>query len=83
MNAHLERFFGSVKTEYLHKLSIFGETSTRRAVRSLLAHYHTERIHQGLNNELVVPVDRLPDVDAEIETAERLGGLLRSYRRAA
>ena len=26
---------------------------------------------------------KAPDIDAEIETTERLGGLLRSYRRAA
>jgi hypothetical protein len=36
-----------------------------------------------LGNELIVPMDRPPDIDAEIETTERLGGLLRSYRRAA
>ena len=36
-----------------------------------------------LDNKLIVPMDRPPDVDAEIETTERLGGLLRSYRRAA
>lgn len=52
-------------------------------IRSFLGHDHTERNHQGLGNELIVPVDRPPDIDAEIETTERLGGLLRSYRRAA
>ena len=83
LNAHLERFFGSLKSECLHKLILFGETATRKAVRSFLEHYHTERNHQGLGNELIVPMDRPPDLDAEIETTERLGGLLRSYRRAA
>jgi hypothetical protein len=46
-------------------------------------HYHSERNHQGLGNELIVPLDRPPDINAKIETTERLGGLLRSYRRAA
>ena len=83
LNAHLERFFGSLKSECLYKLILFGENATRRAVRSYIAHYHTERNHQGLANELIVPMDRPPDMEAEIETTERLGGLLRSYRRAA
>ncbi|MDE0866299.1 MAG: integrase core domain-containing protein [Rubripirellula sp.] len=83
LNAHLERFVGSLKSECVHKLILFGKTATRRAVRSFLAHYHTKRNHQGLNNELIVPMDRPPDIKAEIETTECLGGLLRSYRRAA
>ena len=83
LNAHLERFFGSLKSECIHKLILFGENATRRAVRPYFAHYHTERNHQGLGNELIVPMVRPPDMDAEIESTERLGGLLRSYRRAA
>ena len=83
LNAHLERFFGSLKSECLYKLILFGETAARKAVRVYLAHYHTERNHQGLGNELIVPMDPPPELDAEIETTERLGGLLRSYRCAA
>ena len=83
LNAHLERLFGSLKSECLYELILFGENATRKAVRSFLDHYHTARNHQGLGNELIVPMDRPPDVDADIETTERLGGLLRSYRRAA
>ena len=83
LNAHLERFFGSLKSECLHRLILFVETATRKAVRAFLVHYHTERNHQGLGNELIVPFERPPDIDAEIKTSERLGGLLRSYRRAA
>jgi len=83
LDSHLERFFGSLKSECLHRLILFGENATRKAVRTFLVHYHTERNHQGLDNKLIVPMDRPPDIDAEIETTERLGGLLRSYRRAA
>ncbi len=36
LNAQLERFFGSLKTECLHKLILFGEKATRRAVRAFL-----------------------------------------------
>ncbi len=61
-NAHLERFFGSLKTECLHKLILFGETTTRKAVRAFVTHYHTERNHQGLENELIVPLVKPPDM---------------------
>ncbi len=83
MNAHLERFFGSLKSECLNRLILFGEPATRNAVRQFLVHYHTERNHQGLSNELIVPLGHPPDISAQIEITERLGGLLRSYRRAA
>jgi len=83
MNAHLERFFGSLKSECLDRLILFGEKSMRNAVNQYLEHYHAERPHQGLGNELIVPFDQPTNADAKIETTERLGGLLRSYRRAA
>ena len=41
------------------------------------------RNHQGLDNKLIVPLEPPPDVDAEVKTTERLGGLLRTYRRVA
>ena len=83
MTAHLERIFGSLKSECLHRLILFGESATRNASSQYLEHYHAERCHQGLENNLIVLMERPPDVNAEIETTERLGGLLRSYRRAA
>ena len=83
MNAHLERFFGSLKHECLHRLVLFGETAMRKAVNQYLEHYHAERCHQGLGNNLIVTMEHPPDANAELETTERLGGLLRSYRRAA
>jgi transposase InsO family protein len=83
MNAHRERFFGSLKSECLSRLILFREKSMRNAVGQFLFHYHTERPHQGLNNELIVPLEQPPIFGDKIETNERLGGLLRSYRRAA
>ncbi|WP_146402377.1 integrase core domain-containing protein [Planctomycetes bacterium CA13] len=73
MNAHLERFFGSLKSECLYKLILFCETATRKSVRGFLIHYHTERNHQGAGNELIVPLKYPPDVSAKIETTERRG----------
>jgi len=36
-----------------------------------------------LNNQLIVPFEKPPDISKPIETTERLGGMLKSYRRAA
>ena len=46
-----------------------------------LEHYHTERNHQGIGNELI---DRLlgPD-EGQVVRRERLGGTLRYYERVA
>jgi len=55
----------------------------RNAVNQYLAHYHAERPNQELDNKLIVPPEQPLDVSQKIETTERLGGLLRSYRRAA
>ena len=83
MNAHLERFFRSLKSECLSYLILFGEQAMRNAVRQCVAHYHAERCHQGLSNQLINSMEQRLDTSREIETTERLGGLLRSYRRAA
>ncbi len=83
MNAHLERFFGSLKSECLNRLILFGEKSLRNAVGQFLLHYHTERPHQGLGNELIEPIEQQQNVGKKMEATERLGGLLRSYNRAA
>ena len=47
-NAHLERFFRSLKEEALERMIFFGERSLQSATNEFLAHYHAERNHQGL-----------------------------------
>ena len=59
----------------------FGESSLRRVLAEYLAHYHRERNHQGLGNQLIEP-SVLPAV-GDIKSRKRLGGLLRYYYRAA
>jgi len=78
----MERFFGSLKRECLDKLILFGERSLRN-IASYLTHYHDERPHQGLDNELITPLEKPPDQLGNVECHERLGGLLRSYRHDA
>jgi putative transposase len=57
MNAHLERFFGSLKSKCLNRLILFGEKKLRNAVVQFLARYHQERPHQGPGNELIEPTE--------------------------
>ena len=47
LNAHLERFIGSLKSECLDRMIFFGEISLCNACRNFLLHYHEERNHQG------------------------------------
>jgi transposase InsO family protein len=83
MNAIAERFVGSAKRECLDWMILFGERHLRRALREFLAHYHEERPHQGLRNELIAPQRGEPPERGKAVTGERLGGLLRSYRYVA
>jgi transposase InsO family protein len=83
LNAYAERFVRSIKDECLSRVIVFGEHSLRRATREYAAHYHRERNHQGLDNQLIEPDDRPGSTINAVECAQRLGGLLRFYRRAA
>jgi hypothetical protein len=83
MNAHIERFMKSVKTECLDQMIFFGEGALRNAVKEYLIHYHNERNHQGLENQLIVTLEKPSDRAKSIETTQRLGGMLKSYRRVA
>ena len=59
----------------------FGETSLRHAISEYVVHYHEERAHQGIGNQRIERADALRD--GEVVCDERLGGLLKYYRRAA
>jgi transposase InsO family protein len=83
LNANLERYFRSLKDECLSRMIFFGEKSLRRAVNAYLEHYHVERNHQGLGNQIIEPVDDVGQVDGTIECRERLGGMLKYYYRDA
>jgi len=83
LNSHLERFHRSIKSECLERMIFFGENSLRRAVVAYLEHYHAERNHQGLDNQLIDPEAGVGTVAGKIERRERLGGVLNYYYRKA
>jgi len=82
LNAYAERFVKSIKSECLDRLILFGEKSLRYAVGEYIAHYHSERNHQGIENAIPFPDERLHQPGA-VRKQERLGGLLSFYHRQA
>jgi transposase InsO family protein len=83
LNAHAERFVRSIKESCLERLILFGEGSLRRAVSEFVAHYHAERHHQGLGNQLIRPEPSHVANTGAVQQRERLGGMLNYYYRAA
>jgi len=81
-NAYAERFVRSIREEGLDRLIPFGERRLIRVLDEFVAHYHGERNHQGLGNDLIAP-EPLPRDGTHVRCRERLGGLLRYYHRAA
>src|SRR5262245_59451717 len=82
LNAFAERFVESIKCEGLDRLVLLGEGHLRAAVREFVHHYHEERPHQGLGNELIAPQTTLIGT-GQMKCCERLGGLLKFYYRDA
>jgi putative transposase len=81
-NAYAERFVRSIKEECLDRLIVLGERHLRRAIAEFLAHYHLERNHQGLGNELIEAFEG-PAAAGAVRRRQRLGGMLNYYYRAA
>ena len=83
LNAYAERFVRSIKESCLDRMILFGEPSLRRATREFLAHYHRERNHQGIDNQLIFPDKSAAKSSGPIECRQRLGGMLKYYHRQA
>lgn len=81
LNAHLERFMRSIKSECLDRMIFFGRASLQRAIGEYTEHYHHERNHQGLGNRIPFPGEGVGTVGGDIRCSNRLGGLLRYYHR--
>jgi hypothetical protein len=61
----------------------FGEQSLRTAIQNFVALYHSERNHQGLANQLIGPEPGHLGSAGEVQSRQRLGGMLNYYYRAA
>ena len=82
-NAFAERFVRSIREECLDRMILFGEASLRRAPREYVLHFHTERNHQGVDNQLLKPLSTVRSTDEPIHCRERLDGTLNFYYREA
>ena len=82
-NAYAERFVRTIKESCLERMILFGEAAVRKATAEFIAHYHTERNHQGLDNARICPDPGHAVIEGRVHRRERLGGLLNYYYRKA
>ena len=83
LNAYAERFVRSIKEECLNRIVPLGESHLRLVVQEYVEHYHRERNHQGLENQLLERAPPSANPSADVQRSERLGGLLSYYYRKA
>jgi putative transposase len=83
LNAFCERLVRSIKEAAPEQMFMLGERALYDAIQQYLAHYHTERNHQGLANHLIAPEPDLASHSAQVRRRERLGWLLSYYHREA
>jgi putative transposase len=83
LNAHCERFVRSIKEEVLRQMVMLGQHTLYDAIQQYLVHYHTERNHQGLDNQLIGREGIIGCQTGPVVRRERLGGLLSYYHREA
>ena len=83
LNAFAERFVLSARAECLRRVIPLGEKHLRTILAEFLIHYHGERNHQGLDNELLTPPPANSNAGGSIQCRERLGGILKYYYREA
>jgi len=83
LNAYAERFVRSIKEECLHRVVLLSESHLRLVIQEYVEHYHRERNHQGLNNQLLERAPPAAKPEAEVQRRERIGGLLKYYHRDA
>jgi putative transposase len=81
LNACCERFIRSIKEEALAHMVMLGEPALSYVIHQYLAHYHAERNHQGLSNQLIAPEPGMRGQSGQVRRRDRLGGLLRYYYR--
>jgi hypothetical protein len=72
----------SIKEECLNRLvPLLGDGHFRLVTAEYLEHYHRERNHQGLDNELIAGAAAMRTI-GPVRRRARLGGLLNYYVRA-
>ena len=83
LNAYAERFVRTIKEDCLNRMLFFGEDMLRNTIREFVIHYHEERNHQALDNQLLTKPVRNGDRRGRLRRRERIGGMLNYYFREA
>ena len=87
LNPFIERFNRSIKHECLNNMIIFGEKNLRKFLKEYAQHYHFERNHQGIENEIIESENETLKLSqtgkGAIAKKERISGLLNYYYRQA
>jgi putative transposase len=87
LNAFSERWLGSIRRECLDHFIVFGEAHLRYLTEEYVEFRNTVRPHQGVGNKPLGWSDTFESDESvprdEVICDERLGGVLRHYRRAA
>ncbi len=60
---------------------LVGQESLDQAISEYVAHYHDERSHQGIGNEMISGAKS--QGEGFVATREQVGGLLKYYHRQA
>jgi transposase InsO family protein len=77
-NAYCERLIGTIRRECLDWVIRIGARHLHHILKAWVAHYHEERPHQGLGNELIALTTTVIGT-GQIKCCERLGGVLKFY----
>lgn len=83
LNAFAERWVRSVRRECLDHFVAFGKRHLDYLVQEYLAHYLTERPHQGKGNTVLTTSGIPPPSTGAIVCHQRLDGILKHYQREA
>jgi putative transposase len=84
MNAICERVIGSLRRECLNHVIILDERHLHSILKEYIeGYYHTDRTHQGLDNDCPEPRAVDPPENGKVISIPVLGGLHHRYRRKA
>jgi hypothetical protein len=85
LNPYAERVIRSIKEECLSSVIFFGQNNLRKYLKQYVEHYHLERNHQGIKNQIIESenetLSHSKKGQGEIIKKERIGGLLNYYYR--
>ena len=82
LNAFAERWVLSIKSECISGLIFFREQSLQKTLKEYMVHYYRERNHQGKDNMLLFPDQKLIVNKGKIRYRKRLNGMLKYYYRS-